>query len=130
MCVCVCQDVCPDDLTIKDRYHKNDISQKYRRGCLDVETTCYTLMMLSISSPGQNIGKILKFPLPGQILPYSMKTNIFVICDKWYMENLINRFRFRFGILSKVGNRTVIGIFKNLCIAHGDFNFTSHMETT
>ena len=44
MCVYVCHDVCPDDLTMKDWCHTNNILQVHCWGCLVVQVMFHTLM--------------------------------------------------------------------------------------
>ena len=86
VCVCVrvfCYDTCPDDLIMKDGCHTNIILQEYSWGCLVVRVRCHTLMILSMTSPGQKGGQISKLPWLDQFLSYSMETNIdiVIICD-------------------------------------------------
>ena len=55
--MCWCAD-CPDDLTMRDWCHTNNILQEYRWGCLVVQVMCYTLMTSLMTSPGQTVGQI------------------------------------------------------------------------
>ena len=74
MCVSVyiCHDVCPDDLTLKDWCHTNNILQVYCWGCLVVLVMFHVLMTSLMTSPGHKIGQILKLIYLRQYLSYSV----------------------------------------------------------
>ena len=58
--VYVCHDVCPDDLTMKDWCHTNNILQVHCWGCLVVQVMFHALMTSSMTSPVHKVGQILK----------------------------------------------------------------------
>ena len=58
--VYVCHDVCPDDLTMKDWCHTNNILQVHCWGCLVVQVLFHALMTSSMTSSGHTVGQILK----------------------------------------------------------------------
>ena len=65
MCLFVCDfvlyhNVCPDDLTMKDWCHTNNILQVHCWGCLVVQVMFHVLMTSSMTSPGHKVGQILK----------------------------------------------------------------------
>ena len=64
VCVCVsvyvCHDVCPDDLTLKDWCHTNNILQVHCWECLVVQVMFHTFMTSLMTSPGYKIGQIFK----------------------------------------------------------------------
>ena len=76
VCVCVsfyvCHDVCPDDLTMKDWYHQNNILQVNCWGCLVVQVMFHMLMTSLMTSPGHKIGQILKLPYLRPYFNYSV----------------------------------------------------------
>ena len=60
LCLCLYHDVCPDDLTMKDWCHTNNILQVHCWGCLVVQVMFHALMTSSMTSPGHKVGEILK----------------------------------------------------------------------
>ena len=60
VCLCLYHNVCPDDLTMKDWCHINNILQVHCCGCLTVQLMFHTLMTSSMTSPGHKVGQILK----------------------------------------------------------------------
>ena len=60
LCLCLYHDVFPDDLTMKDWCHTNNILQVHCWGCLVVQVMFYALMTSSMTSPGHKVGQILK----------------------------------------------------------------------
>ena len=74
MCVCVyvCHDVCPDDLTMKDWCHTNNILQVHCWGCLVVQVMLRALMTSLMTSPDSKIGQILKLTYLRQYFSYSV----------------------------------------------------------
>ena len=60
VCLCLYHDVCPDDLTMKDWCHTNNILQVHCWGCLVVQVMFHALITSSMTSPGHKIGQILK----------------------------------------------------------------------
>ena len=60
VCLCLYHDVCPDDLTMKDWCHTNNILQVHCWECLVVEVMFHALMTSSMTSPGHKVGQILK----------------------------------------------------------------------
>ena len=60
VCVYICHDVCPDDLTMKDWCHTNNILQVYSWGSLIVKVMFHALMTSSMKSAGHKVGQILK----------------------------------------------------------------------
>ena len=59
-CVFVCHDVCPDDLTMKDWCHTNNILQVHCWGCLVVQVMFHALMTSLMTSQDHKVGQILK----------------------------------------------------------------------
>ena len=76
MCVClsvyVCHDVCPDDLTMKDWCHTNNILQVHCWGCLIVQVMFHALMTSLMTSQDHKVGQILKLIYLRQYLSYSV----------------------------------------------------------
>ena len=76
VCVCVvvyvCHDVCPDDLTMKDWCHTNNILQVHCWGCLVVQVMFHTLMTSLMTSQDHKVGQILKLIYLLQYLSYSV----------------------------------------------------------
>ena len=60
LCLCLYHDVCPDDLTMKDWCHTNNILEVLCWGCLVVQVMFHALMTSSMTSPGHKVGQILK----------------------------------------------------------------------
>ena len=60
VCLCLYHDVCPDDLTMKDWCHTNNILQVHYWGCVVVQVMFHVLMTSSMTSPGHKVGQILK----------------------------------------------------------------------
>ena len=60
LCLCLYHDVCPDDLTMKDWCHTNNILQVHCWGCLVVQDMFHALITSSMTSPGHKVGQILK----------------------------------------------------------------------
>ena len=58
--LCLYRDVCPDDLTMKDWCHTNNILQVHCLGCLVVQVMFHALMTSSMTSPGHKVCQILK----------------------------------------------------------------------
>ena len=58
--LCLYHDVCPDDLTMKDWCHTNNILQVHCWGCVVVQVRFHALMTSSMTSPGHKVGQILK----------------------------------------------------------------------
>ena len=92
MCVVVyvCHDVCPDDLTMKDWCHTNNILQVHCWGCLVVQVMFRTLMTSLMTSQDHKVGQILKLIYLLQYLSYSidqklkmseMLMAIFLVCS-------------------------------------------------
>ena len=75
VCVCVvvyvCHDVCPDDLTMKDWCHTNNILQVHCWGCLVVQVMFHALMTSLMTSQDHKVGQILKLIYLRQYLSYS-----------------------------------------------------------
>ena len=82
LCVCVClsvyvyHDVCPEDLTMKDRCHTNNILQVHCWACLVVQVMFHTLMASLTASRDHKIGQILKLIYLRQYLNYSVDRNL------------------------------------------------------
>ena len=76
VCLCVvvyvCHDVCPDDLTMKDWCHTNNILQVHCWGCLVVQVIFRALMTSSMTSQDHKVGQILKLIYLRQYLSYSV----------------------------------------------------------
>ena len=76
VCVCVvvyvCHDVCPDDLTMKDWCHTNNILQVHCWGCLVVQVMFRALMTSLMTSQDHKVGQILKLIYLLQYLSYSI----------------------------------------------------------
>ena len=60
VCFCLYHNVCPDDLTMKDWCHTNNILQVHCWGCLVVQVMFHALMTSSMTSPGHKVGQILR----------------------------------------------------------------------
>ena len=76
VCVCVvvyvCHDVCPDDLTMKDLCHTNNILQVHCWGCLVVQVMFRALMTSLMTSQDYKVGQNLKLIYLRQYLSYSV----------------------------------------------------------
>ena len=72
MVVYVCHDVCPDDLTMKDWCHTNNILQVHCWGCLVVQVMFHALMTSLMTSQDHKAGQILKLIYLRQYLSYSV----------------------------------------------------------
>ena len=76
VCFClsiyVCHDVYPDDLTMKDWCHTNNILQVHCWGCLVVQVMFYALMTSLMTSQGHKVGQILQLIYLPQYLSYSV----------------------------------------------------------
>ena len=59
-CLCLYHDVCPDDLTMKDWCHTNNILQVHCSGCLVVQVMFHTLITSLMTSQDHKVGQILK----------------------------------------------------------------------
>ena len=70
--VYVCHDVCPDDLTMKDWCHTNNILQVHCLGCLVVQVMFHALMTSLMTSPDHKVGQILKLIYLRQYYSYSV----------------------------------------------------------
>ena len=75
VCLCLCHDVCPDDLTIKEWCHINNILQVHCWGCLVVQVMFYALMASLMTSPDHKVGQILTLIHLRQYLSYSIDQN-------------------------------------------------------
>ena len=60
VCFCLYHDVCPDDLTMKDWCHTNNILQVHCCRCLVVQVMFHALTTSLMTSPGHKEGRILK----------------------------------------------------------------------
>ena len=76
VCLCVvvyvCHDVCPDDLTMKDWCHTNNILQVHCWGCLVVQVMFHVLMTSLMTSQDHKVGQILKLIYLRQFMSYSV----------------------------------------------------------
>ena len=72
LCLCLYHDVCPDDLTMKDWCHTNNILQVHCWGCLVVQVMFHAFMTSSMTSPGHKVGQILKVIYLRQHFNYSV----------------------------------------------------------
>ena len=76
VCVCVsvyvCHNVCPDDLTMKDWCHANNILQVHCWGCLVVQVMFHTLMTSLMTSQDHKVTQVLKLIYLRQYLSYSV----------------------------------------------------------
>ena len=70
--VYVCHDFCPDDLTMKDWCHTNNILQVHSWGCLVVQVMFHALMTSLMTSQDHKVGQILKLIYLRQYLSYSV----------------------------------------------------------
>ena len=68
VCLCLYHDVCPDDLTMKDWCHTNNILQVHCWGSLVVQVMFHALMTSSMTSPGYKVGQILNLTYLRQYL--------------------------------------------------------------
>ena len=60
VCLCLYHGVCPDDLTMKDWCHTDNILPVHCWGCQVVQGMFHALMTSSMTSPGHKVGQILK----------------------------------------------------------------------
>ena len=76
VCVCVvvyvCHDVCPDDLTMKDWCHTNNILQVHCWGCLVVQVMFHALLTSLMTSQDYKVGQMFKLIYLRQYLSYSV----------------------------------------------------------
>ena len=81
VCLCLYHDVCPDDLTMKDWCHTNNILQVHCWGCLIVQVMFHALMTSSMTSPGHKVGQILKviYIVDQKLKMSEMLTAIFLV---------------------------------------------------
>ena len=76
VCVCgslsvhVCHDVCPDDSTMKEWCHTNNILQVHCWGCLVVQVMFHALMTSLMTSQNRKVGQNLKLTYLRQFLGY------------------------------------------------------------
>ena len=56
VCLCLYHDVCPDDLTMKDWCHTNNIFQVHCWGCLVGQVMFHVLVTSTMTSPGHKVG--------------------------------------------------------------------------
>ena len=80
VCLCVvvyvCHDVCPDDLTMKDWCHTNNILQVHCWGCLVVQVMFHAFMTSLMTSQDHKVGQILKLIYLRQYLSYSINQKL------------------------------------------------------
>ena len=72
VCLCIYHDVCPDDLTMKDWCHTNNILRVHCWGCLVVQVMFHALMTSSMTAPGHKVCQILKLIYLRQYLSYGV----------------------------------------------------------
>ena len=76
VCVCVsvyvCHDVCPDDLTMKDWCHTNDILEKHSWRYLVVQVMSHALMTSQMTSVVHKVSQTLKLLYLHQYFSYSV----------------------------------------------------------
>ena len=78
LCVCgcvvvyVCHNVCPDDLTMKDWCHTNNILQVHCWKCLVVQVMFHALMTSLMTSQDHKVGQIFKLIYLRQYKSYSI----------------------------------------------------------
>ena len=77
--LCLYRDVCPDDLTMKDWCHTNNILQVHCWGCLVVQVMFHTLGTSSMTSPGHKVGQILKLIYIRQYLSWSVHQKLKIL---------------------------------------------------
>ena len=70
--VCVCHDFCPDDLTMKEWCHTNNILQVHCREYLVVQVMFHALMTSFMTSQNHKIGQILKLIYLREYLSYTV----------------------------------------------------------
>ena len=70
--VYVCHDVCPDDLTMKDWCHTNNILQVHCWGCLVVQVMFHALVTSLMMSQDHKVCQILKLIYLRQYFSYSV----------------------------------------------------------
>ena len=80
VCLCVvvyvCHDVYPDDLTMKDWCHTNNILQIHCWGCLVMQVMFHALMTSLMTSQDHKVGQILKLIYLRQYLSYSVDQKV------------------------------------------------------
>ena len=72
VCLCLYHDVCPDDLTMKDLFHTNNILQVHCWECFVVPVMFQAPMTSLMTSQYHKVGQILKFIYLRQYLSYSV----------------------------------------------------------
>ena len=70
VCLCLCHDGFPGDLTMKDGCNSNNILEEYRWGCLVVQVMSCTLVTCSMTSPGQKNRSNLKITIARSVFLY------------------------------------------------------------
>ena len=77
--LCLYRDVCPDDLTMKDWCHTNNILQVHCWGCLVVQVMFHALGTSSMTSPGHKVGQFLKLIYLRQYLSWSVHQKLKIL---------------------------------------------------
>ena len=130
VCVCVvvyvCHDVCPDDLTLKDWCHTNNILQVHCWGCLVVQVMIHALMTSLMTSQDHKVGQILKLIYLRQCLSYSVD-------QKLKMSEMLMAIFLVYSTSGTTSGKKFVAsskwrpFWKILNIKHS-FNFTSDMK--
>ena len=60
VCLCLCHNVCPEDVTMQDWCRTNNILQVHCWGCLVVQVVFHALMTSLMTSPSPKVGQSLK----------------------------------------------------------------------
>ena len=107
--VYVCHDVCPDNLTIKDWCHTNNILQVHCWGCQVVQFMFHTLMTLLMTSPGHKVGQIFKLIYLRQYLSYSVDQKLKMSEMLMALMDLSGIFNFRYNFQEKSFSRAQNG---------------------
>ena len=76
VCVHLCHNVCPDDLTMKDCCHTNNILQAHSWRCLVMQVMLHALMTSPMTSAGPKVSQILKLLYLHQYFSYSVDQNL------------------------------------------------------
>ena len=104
MCVVVyvCHDVCPDDLTMKDLCHTNNILQVHCWGCLVVQVMFRALMTSLMTSQDHKVGQIFGIDISPSIFELQRRSKAQNVGNAdGYLSGIFN---FRWKSLSRAQN--------------------------
>ena len=108
--------------------HFGEVSCSYPRRvvhCVVVQVMCNIFMMSSMTSPGPTLDRVLKMPRIGNILSYSVQSNIAIVCSSLDIFQTQSSLGFGLKNCQRWKFETVFGDFPNPC---DSFNFTLDMK--